>query len=235
MQPGRPATSVTGIMTAPSCPDHGTTESEADRPEVEILGRETVWQGFFRIERLRLRHRRPDGGWSEPYHREVFERGHAVAMLPYDPERDRVVLIEQVRAPALLAGSPVRQIEIPAGIVEPGETPEAVAERELREETGLAARALRRILRILPSPGGSSESITLFLARVDAAGAGGHFGLASEQEDILVRALPAQEAFRLVEAGAIENAAALLALQWLQLHRDDPALFQALPPAPQGR
>lgn len=206
--------------------------------DFEILARETVFRGHFRVERLTCRHRRHDGGWTEPYRREVFERGHAVAVLPYDPTTDRVVLIEQLRPPVALAGLPVRQIEIVAGIIEPGETPEAVARRELTEESGLAAGELRFLFRHLPSPGCSSETIRIYLALVDASAAGGHHGLAEEHEEIRVLALPAQEAFRLVAEGRIENATALLALQWLQLHHaalrhppGPPAGLQA-PPLP---
>lgn len=187
---------------------------------IELLGQQRLFQGHFRIERVTLRHRRYDGRWTEPYTREVFERGHAVAVLPYDPVLDRVVLIEQLRVPPILAGRPAWQIEIAAGIIEQGETPAQVARRELTEETGLKARRLRRLFGILPSPGASSETIEVFLARVDARAAGGHHGLPAEHEEIRVLALPAKEAFRLVERGAIENATAMLALQWLALHHD---------------
>lgn len=186
--------------------------------ELELLTRETVYRGYFRVERLTLRHRRPDGAWTEPYAREVFERGHAAAVLPYDPGRDRVVLIEQLRPPVLLAGLPARQIEIVAGIIEAGEDAAAVARRELREEAGLEASELRFLFRHLPSPGCCSETIQVFLALVDAGDAGGHHGLPEEHEDIRALAVPAQEAFRWVAEGRIENATALLALQWLQLH-----------------
>jgi len=207
--------------------DPERTAADAD---LELLGRETAYRGVFRIERLRLRHRRHDGHWTEPYLREVFERGHAVAVLPYDPQLDRVVLIEQLRAPCLLAGTQPRQLEVPAGIIEEGEPPEAVARRELTEETGLNCGELRPIFRYFPSPGGSSETIRLYLGLVDSAGAGGYHGLAEEQEEIRVLALPAQEAFRLVAAGAIRNGTALLALQWLELHHA--ALRHAAPPLP---
>ncbi len=217
-------------MTETSCPADGAAESD-----VEILGRETVFRGFFAIERLRLRHRVPGGEWSVPYDREVFERGHAVAILPYDPDLDRVVLIEQLRVPALLAGAAAWQIEVPAGIIEADEQPEAVAARELAEETGLSALELRPLFRFLPSAGGSSETIVLYLARVDSRDAGGRHGLAEEQEDIRVLAMSAQEAFHLAASGRIENAAALLALQWLQLHHDDLAGPPALPAAARPR
>ena len=186
--------------------------------DFELLGQETVYRGYFRVERLTVRHRRHDGGWTEPYVREVFERGHAAAVLPYDPASDRVVLIEQLRPPVVLAGLPPRQMEIVAGIVEQGETAEAVARRELLEEAGVETRALAFLFRHLPSPGCSSETIQVFLALVDATGVGGHHGLAEEHEEIRALAIPAQEAFRWVAEGRIENATALLALQWLQLH-----------------
>lgn len=203
-------------------------------PNIELIGRERAFQGHFRIERVTLRHRGHDGRWTAPYVREVFERGHAAAVLPYDPVLDRVVLIEQIRVPPILAGRPARQIEIVAGIIEPGETARAVARRELMEEAGLKAKRLRRLFSALLSPGAVSETIEIFLGIVDAGAAGGWHGLASEHEEIRVLALPAQEAFRLVERGAIENATALLALQWLALHhaelRASPRLPRRRPP-----
>jgi len=200
--------------------------------DYELLGQETLWQGYFRIERVRLRHRRHDGSWTAPYTREVFERGHAVAVLPYDPRLDRVVLIEQLRVPPILAGRPAVQIEVVAGIIEPGETPEHVARRELMEEAGLAALSLRRLFATLPSAGASTETIAIYLAEVDASAAGGHHGLAQEHEEIRVLALPAQEAFRLLDEGRIENAAALLALQWLALHHERVRAAGGLPGLP---
>lgn len=193
-----------------------TRETAPD--ELELLSQEVAYAGFFRILRLTLRHRRPDGSWTEPYRREVFERGHAVAVLPYDLARDRVVLIEQLRPPLLLTDVAPRQVEIVAGIIEAGQTAEAVARRELREETGLVAQALGPLFRHLPSPGGSSETIQVFLALVDAAEAGGHHGLAEEHEDIRAFALPAEEAFGWLGEGRILNATAIMALQWLQLN-----------------
>jgi ADP-ribose pyrophosphatase len=205
--------------------------TRTDDEGIELLRQETLWQSRFRIEQMTLRHRRHDGTWTPPYTREVFERGHAVAVLPYDPLLDRVVLIEQLRAPRLLAGRGARELEIVAGIVEPGETAEQVAERELMEEAGLRVRSLRRLFSYFPSPGGSSETIALYLAEVDAAGAGGHHGLEQEHEDIRVLSVAAQEAFRLLEEGAFENGTALLALQWLALHHDKLRGEGDLPPA----
>ncbi|MEQ8695449.1 MAG: NUDIX domain-containing protein, partial [Bauldia litoralis] len=103
--------------------------------DVDILEKTTPYKGRFQIDRYRLRYHRFDGAWSEPVLREVFERGHAAAVLPYDPVRDEVVLIEQFRPGPLAAGeaSPWL-IEIVAGIIDPGETPEEVVRREADEE-----------------------------------------------------------------------------------------------------
>src|SRR5882724_7704963 len=89
---------------------------------IEISARETLYRGFFRVDRYRLRHRLFSGGWSAELSREVLERGSAAAALLYDPERDAVVLVEQFRLAAHLAGRPAWQLEIVAGIIDPGST-----------------------------------------------------------------------------------------------------------------
>jgi ADP-ribose pyrophosphatase len=191
-----------------------------DDTDVEVISRETCYQGYFRIDRYRLRHRLHDGGWSGEMTRELFERGHAVAVLPYDPVADAVVLLEQFRVGAYAAGLPCWQIEIVAGIIDPGETPEAVARRETVEEAGCPVLELVPVYRYLVSPGGASESVTLFCGRVDSAGVGGIHGLPHEHEDIKVEVVPWAEALRRLESGAIGNAITLIGLQWLALHRD---------------
>jgi ADP-ribose pyrophosphatase len=192
-----------------------------DDTDVEVISRETCYQGYFRIDRYRLRHRLHDGGWSGEMTRELFERGHAVAVLPYDPVADAVVLLEQFRVGAYAAGQPCWQIEIVAGIIDPGETPEAVARRETAEEAGCAVLDLERVYHYLVSPGGASETVTMFCGRVDSTGVGGIHGLAHEHEDIKVEVVPWGEALRRLESGAIGNAFTLIALQWLALHRDE--------------
>ena len=187
---------------------------------VELLGKSERYSGFFRINRYRLRHRLFAGGWSGVIEREVFERGHAVGVLPYDPVADSLVLIEQFRIGALAAGMSPWLIEVVAGIVEEGETPEEVARRETQEEAGLEIQALMPMCRYLVSPGGSSESVRLYCGRVDSRGAGGIHGLAEEHEDIRVDRVAYGEAMRLLEEGRVTNSVSLIALQWLALHRD---------------
>ena len=187
--------------------------------DVEILERETVYQGYYRVDRYRLRHRLHQGGWSEPMMREVFERGHVAAVLPYDPQLDQVVLLEQFRIGAYAAGRNPWLIEAVAGIVEEGESAEEVARREAREEAGLEVGELVPIAEYQSSPGAMTEVISLFCGRVDARGAGGVHGLAAEHEDILVTAVPFAEIVRMLEEREVGNAIALISFQWLVLNR----------------
>jgi len=185
----------------------------------EILGVDTPYQGFFRLERYTLRHTLFQGGWSQPIQRELFRRGNCVAVLLYDPDRDAVVLIEQFRVGAVLNPDRAWLIEIVAGAIEEGETAEEVAYRESVEEAGCEIQSLMEIQQFYTTPGGCSERITLFCGKVDSRGIGGVHGLDDEDEDILVTVLGVDEAFALLEAGKIESGIPIIALQWLYIHR----------------
>ncbi|MBK1698696.1 NUDIX domain-containing protein [Rhodovibrio salinarum] len=194
--------------------------SDADTPDsVQILAADSPFKGFFRIDRYQLRHRKHDGSWSEPMTREVFERGHAVAVLPYDPVRDEVVLIEQFRPGALAGGMPPWQIEVVAGIIEANEDPDDVARREADEESGLHLQELIPISHYLATPGGSSETIRLYCGLIDATNAGGLHGLDHENEDIHARAMAFDAAFDLLGQGPADNAPTVMALYWLALNQ----------------
>jgi ADP-ribose pyrophosphatase len=187
---------------------------------VQIFDRTLRYKGFFEVVRYRFRHRLFAGGWSSEIEREVFERGHAVAVLPYDPAADAVVLIEQFRIGALAAGFPPWQVEIVAGIIEEGEAVEAVARRETLEEAGAVLSTLIPICRYLVSPGGASESVAVYCGRVDSHKLGGIHGLPHENEDIRVEVVPFAKAIVELNAGRITNATCIIALQWLALNRD---------------
>ena len=191
------------------------------RDDAEILDLKTVWKGFFRIDQVRLRHRLFAGGWGQPITREVFERGHAAALLPYDPVRDEVVLIEQFRAAALTAGADPWLVEIVAGIIEDGETAEDVVRRETVEEAGCEVTEVVPIMDVFTTPGGSSERIAIFVGRVDSRGIGGIHGLADEGEDIRVFTEPLATALERLANGGIVNIIAVTALQWLALNREE--------------
>ena len=186
--------------------------------DAAITKSETAFQGYFRVDRLWVRHA-TFAGDSIEICREVFKRGNAVCVLLYDPQADTVVMVEQFRVGALAAESPW-MLEVVAGIVEPGETAEDVARREAVEEAGLTLNQVQPIIRYLPSGGGCDEWIDLMYAEVDSRAASGLHGLAEEGEDIKVHVLSAQDAFDLVVSGAINSSPAIIGLQWLELNRD---------------
>ena len=186
----------------------------------ELIDRDVLYEGFFALHRLRLRFQRFDGAWSPAIDRELFERGHAVAVLPYDPRTDQVVMIEQFRPGALEAPGGPWLTEIVAGMIEPNETAEDVAYRETVEESGLQIDRLLPITRYWVSPGGTTESIHLYLGVVDSRDAGGLHGLADEHEDIRVQVMALDEALGRVAEGLICSAAPIIALQWLAMNRD---------------
>lgn len=202
-------------------------------PDVEIVKAETAFERFLRMDVFRFRHRLFRGGWSAVRSYDVLRRGPAVAVVLYDPDRDQVVLVEQLRLPALLAGASPWQIEVVAGLVDDGEAPEAVAIREIREETGLApADALIPIQSYLPSPGDSDQRVLLFCARVDSTAAVGLHGLPEEGEDIRVVVKSFAETEALLDAGLIENGHSLVALSWLMRHREGLRQLWSTAPGP---
>ncbi|MEW7866553.1 ADP-ribose diphosphatase [Aeromonas diversa] len=188
--------------------------------DVEVLEKRSGYDGFFKINSYRLRHRLFAGGWSEPMVRELFERGHAAALLAYDPRRDQVVMVEQFRIGALTTSQTPWLLELIAGIIEEGEPADEVARREAEEEAGVTIARIEHALSYLVSPGGTSERIEVFVGEVDASSAQGLHGLAEEGEDIRVHVLDRETAYALVESGRIDNAASVIALQWLQLHHE---------------
>lgn len=189
--------------------------------DYEIIDQKAAYDGYFRITELTLRHALFAGGQTPTIVRECFERGHAVGVLPYDPWEDQVVLVEQFRVGSLRAGFSPWVIETVAGIIEPGETPEAVAHRESQEEAGCRLGELVPISHYLVSPGGTSETVHLYCAAIDSRDlrVDGH-GLADDAEDIRLHVLPADEAIALIETGGVEAAMPIIALQWLALNRE---------------
>ena len=187
---------------------------------VEILDRAVVFDGHFRMLRYRFRHWQFAGGMGPELVRELFARGHAAAVLPYDPVRDEVVLIEQFRIGAFEAGHDPWLLEPVAGIIEAGETAEQVAKREAVEEAGVEVLDLAPVCSCFMSPGGSSEVVQCYVGRVGTTAAGGVFGLVEEGEDIKVHVLPFEEALGRLDHGRLNVASTLLVMQWLARHRD---------------
>jgi len=194
-------------------------------PGLDIISDERVWNGRFPLDRIQFRHRRFDGAQSGVRTWELWRRGRAAAMLPYDPAKDVVVLIEQFRLPALAAGLDPILTELPAGLCNRGEPPETTIRREVEEEMGLRPGRLMKISDILLTPGGADELCALFVGEIaapeaDSSGLCGRAGLADEDEDIRLRAWPAQRAVDAALEGQITNSVAAIALLWFHARRE---------------
>lgn len=189
-----------------------------NRQDIELLEVKSVFDGFFTMNEYRFKHKLFNGGWSGEVKREVFERGNAVVVLPYDPKTDQVVLIEQIRIPVIHSGKSPWLLELVAGMIEPGEVAIDVAHRELLEESGLSAKQVHHISSYFSSPGGTSEQFDFFWGEVDASLAKGVHGLDDEDEDIQVHVMSREQAFTLVKNGIINNASTVIGLQWLELN-----------------
>lgn len=186
--------------------------------DVVLERRETSYHGYFAVDTLTLHHRLFAGGWSSPMRRELFQRGDAVGVLPWNPRTDEVVLIEQFRVGALRGTDNPWMLELIAGIVEPGESDPEVAHREAEEEAGCQLHRLEPIATFYPSAGACSEQIRLFIGETTGADHGAVKGLAAEHEDILVHQMARTEALAMLDRGEINNGHTLIALQWLALH-----------------
>jgi len=202
--------------TVPPLPAH---------PDVLIQSEKRVWSGRFPLDVVAFRHRRFDGTLSGVRTWELWRRGRAAALLPYDPRADAVVLIEQFRFPALAAGTDPVLVECPAGLCEDAETPEETIRREMQEEMRMATDRLEPIGTFLLSPGGCDERVVLFAGRVTAPATGAdgiawHAGEASENEDIRVRIWPAARAIEEALAGRMTNVVTSIGLLWLAAKRN---------------
>ncbi len=188
--------------------------------DVEVIAQDTVFQGHFRMDALSLRHKRFDGSWTKTIRRELFQRGDAVAVLPWDVQTDHVILIEQFRPGAMREDNSPWMLEAIAGVVEDGEADEAVAHREAAEEAGCVMDKLLPITAYYPSPGACSEQIRLFLGRLTSAAIGEVRGVETENEDILVHSIARADAIAMLDAGQINNGLTIIALHWLARHGD---------------
>ncbi len=188
--------------------------------DFSIEREETLYDGFFKMRKLYLQHKTFAGG-EIAIQRELFWRDDAVCVLLYDAPRQQVVLVEQFRVGVYDSPQGPWMLELVAGIVEPGEGPADVARRESVEEAGASLGEIVPIIRFAPSTGATREYIDLLCASVDSGGVAGVHGLPEEGEDIKVHILPVTEAYALVQSGRINNAPAIIALQWLQLNQPE--------------
>lgn len=191
--------------------------------DVKINHKTLIHDGFCHIELYEMQHRLFNGEWTPLYTRELMIKPPVAAALPYDPQCDKVVLIEQLRVGALGQNVTPWLLEIVAGIMDKAHTEnhEELIRREMREEAGLDIENLLPICDYLVTPGCSTEKVKLFCAKVDSTKAPKFCGLRSEHEDVKIHVLSTQEAFTLVRFGQINNAATIIALQWLELNLEN--------------
>jgi ADP-ribose pyrophosphatase len=189
--------------------------------EIEATAPQPSHAGFFGLDVQHLRYRRFDGGLSPWVSREVFVAGDAVTVLPYDPRRDRVLLIEQMRMGPFGRGDPLPwQLEAIAGRIDPGETPEAAARREAVEEAALKLGRLEKVAEYYPTPGAVTEYLYSYVALCDLPdGVAGVFGAEEEAEDIRGHLLSFDALTQALAAGEITNAPLILTVLWLQRER----------------
>ncbi len=188
--------------------------------KLKIHAQEMLSEGFLKVVRYTVSHRKFDGGWVGPMTREVVMRPYCVAVLPYDPVADKILLIEQFRLAAHLAGMPAWQREIVAGMNDKDEKPEDIVRREAMEEANCPLTDLVEVYTYLPTPGITNETIAIYCGRMDSNGQGGLFGLDGEHEDIRATLHDFAEVPEILANGHSGNGLLIIALQWLILNRD---------------
>ena len=199
-----------------------TLRRVASDGDVALSSYRQPYAKFFAIDEYDLAFRRFDGNLSENVTRAAFVSGDAVTVLPYDPLRDRVMLVEQFRAGAYARGDRNPwSLEAIAGRIDPGETPEEAARREAAEEAGLQLGQMLHVADYYPSPGAKSEYLYSYVALADlpdsAAGMG---GVEEEAEDIKGHVVGFARMMELIASGEIGNAPLILTAFWLQRERE---------------
>lgn len=198
---------------------------------VKVKQKSNRYDGFFTLDCYQFSHQLYQGGYSNTVSRELLERGDAIVVLPFDPHTQEVVLIEQFRVGAFAAGERDKEsgntpqspwlIECIAGMVDKNRAAIDVVHAEAKEEAGITLSHVQSIMNLFSSPGGLSERVEYFVALTDSTQAKGIHGLDSESEDIRVMRVPLEKACSWISEGKINNASTVIALQWLQLHKNE--------------
>ncbi len=189
--------------------------------DVKVHEKKRAYKNFFAIDEYQVSYKHFDGTTSPILHREIFERDHdASVVMPYDPKTDEVCLIEQFRPGCLKDKISPWLLEVVAGIIDDGETPEDAALRELKEEAGIEIekKDLHFCMGEYPSPGGISEYVNIYIGICDLSHLDNHGGLESESEDIRVFKVKFEDAYNQIATGLIRNSATIIALMYLKLN-----------------
>ncbi|WP_299417115.1 NUDIX domain-containing protein [uncultured Sulfitobacter sp.] len=204
------------VLAERSAPSQGVF-----RGDVEIIRKTRAYTGYFAVDEVRLRHTLFDGGQSDVLDRSYFVAGDAALVLPYDPQRDCVLVVEQMRMGPLGRGdAEIWHLEPIAGRIDPGETGEQAALREAMEEAGLTLDSLETVARGYSSPGDSTGFYHIFVGVTELPDSiAGTAGLVSEDENIRSRLFSFEEFIAMAERQALANTPLTLLAYWLAHHR----------------
>jgi len=187
-------------------------------PRFKIINKKNIYSGFFKMNEVALKYKKYDGSWSNVIKRELFGGAQVSAVLPYDPLKKEIILIQQFRPGTISKKFNNYLDEIVAGIIDPGEDPETAAKRECFEETGCKIKKILPIQGYFPAPGSSESFYHLFIAEIETFEGERIMGLKTENEDILVRSYKISEVKDKLKNGEILNGLTLIALQWFFLN-----------------
>ena len=184
----------------------------------KVTNKKNLYDGFFKMNEISLKYKKYDGSWSNEIKRELFSGAQVSAVLPYDPIKKEIVLIQQFRPGTISRNTNNYLKEIVAGIIDPGESPEIAAKRECLEETGYKIKKLTSIQGYYPAPGSSESFYHLFLGEVDSKNEKKIMGLDTENEDILVESYNINQVKKMMQNGELINGLSLIAIQWFFLN-----------------
>jgi len=184
----------------------------------KVTNKKNLYDGFFKMNEVSLKYKKYDGSWSNEIKRELFGGAQVSAVLPYDPIKKEIVLIQQFRPGTISRNTNNYLKEIVAGIIDPSESPEIAAKRECLEETGYKIKKLTSIQGYYPAPGSSESFYHLFLGEVDSKNEKKIMGLDTENEDILVESYNISQVKKMMQNGELINGLSLIAIQWFFLN-----------------
>ena len=184
----------------------------------KVTNKKNLYDGFFKMNEISLKYKKYDGNWSNEIKRELFGGAQVSAVLPYDPIKKKIVLIQQFRPGTISKNTNNYLNEIVAGIIDSGESPEIAAKRECLEETGYKIKKLTPIQGYFPAPGSSESFYHLFLGEVDSKNGKKIMGLYNENEDILVESFNLTQVKKMMQEGKFVNGLTLIAIQWFFLN-----------------
>ena len=188
------------------------------KSKFKIISKKNIHNGFFKMNEVTLKYKKYDGSWTDNIKRELFGGAQVAAVLPFDPIKKEIVLIQQFRIGTIFQTNDNYLNEIVAGNIDNEETPEKAAKRECFEETGCEIKKLLPIQSFFPAPGSSESFYHLFLGEIETFKGTKIMGMENENEDILVKSYKLDEVMKMIKEGKIINGLTLVALQWFFLN-----------------